>query len=134
MPTFQRRINVILTLFENETKSDVEFSTLHNVDTKSLPEVETTLKQRWYNLISTLFQLSLNDSKSYIETNRASDKNGFVNRWWWWIVLVVWLTDERCLALFPDGNIVRDPHHRSSPAVITTTPRRHHFYSAKYFL
>ena len=43
---FQRRINVILMLFENETKSDVEFSTLHNVDTTSLPEVETTLKQR----------------------------------------------------------------------------------------
>ena len=25
---------------------------------------------------------------------------------------VVWLTDERRLALFPAGTIVRDPHHR----------------------
>ena len=29
-------------------------------------------------------------------------------------VFVVWLTDERCLALFPAGTIVRDPHHRQS--------------------
>ena len=28
---------------------------------------------------------------------------------------VVWLTDERRLALFPAGTIVRDPHHRESP-------------------
>ena len=35
--------------------------------------------------------------------------------WWWWIVFVVWLTDERRLALFPAGTIVRDPHHRGSP-------------------
>ena len=27
----------------------------------------------------------------------------------------VWLTDERRLALFPAGTIVRDPHHRESP-------------------
>ena len=32
-----------------------------------------------------------------------------------WIVIVVWLTDERCLALFPAGTIVRDPHYRESP-------------------
>ena len=31
-------------------------------------------------------------------------------------VFVVWLTDERRLALFPAGIIVRDPHHRESPA------------------
>ena len=30
-------------------------------------------------------------------------------------VFVVWLTDERRLALFPAGIIVRDPHHRESP-------------------
>ena len=35
--------------------------------------------------------------------------------WWWWIVFGVWLTDKRCLALFPAGTIVRDPHHRESP-------------------
>ena len=28
---------------------------------------------------------------------------------------VVWLTDERRLALFPAGNIVRYPHNRESP-------------------
>ena len=28
---------------------------------------------------------------------------------------VVWLTDERHLALFPAGTIVRDPHFRESP-------------------
>ena len=27
---------------------------------------------------------------------------------------VVWLTDERRLALFPAGTIVRGPHHRES--------------------
>ena len=34
---------------------------------------------------------------------------------WWWIVFVVWFTNKRCLALFPAGIIVRDPHHRESP-------------------
>ena len=34
--------------------------------------------------------------------------------WWWWIVFVVWLTDERRLALFPAGTTFRDPHHRES--------------------
>ena len=29
---------------------------------------------------------------------------------------MVWLTDERRLALFPARTIVRDPHHRESPA------------------
>ena len=33
----------------------------------------------------------------------------------WLIVFVVWLTDEKRLALFPFGTIVRDPHHRESP-------------------
>ena len=32
-----------------------------------------------------------------------------------WIVFLVRLTDERCLALFPAGTIVRDPHHRECP-------------------
>ena len=37
-------------------------------------DVETVLKQRWYNFISTLFQLGLYDSKSYIKSGRPSDK------------------------------------------------------------
>ena len=34
-----------------------------------------------------------------------------------WIELffVVWLTDEKRVALFPAGTIVRDPHHGKSP-------------------
>ena len=28
---------------------------------------------------------------------------------------MVWLTDERRLALFPAGTTVSDPHHRESP-------------------
>ena len=82
-PTFQHRINVVSTLWinvANETKSDVAFSTLHNVDTMSVSDVETTLKQRCYNFISTLFQRDLNISKSCIKTSRASDKYGFANR------------------------------------------------------
>ena len=30
-------------------------------------------------------------------------------------VFVIWLTDEKRLALFPAGTNVRDPHHRESP-------------------
>ena len=35
--------------------------------------------------------------------------------WWWWIVFLVWLTDERRLALFSAGIIVRDPQQHESP-------------------
>ena len=35
--------------------------------------------------------------------------------WWWWVFLVVWLTDERRLAICPAGAIVRNSHHRESP-------------------
>ena len=40
---------------ENETKSDVGFSTLHNVDSTSGPDVETTSKQRWSNFGTHVF-------------------------------------------------------------------------------
>ena len=30
-------------------------------------------------------------------------------------VFVVWVTDERPIALFPAGTIVRDRHHHKSP-------------------
>ena len=33
---------------------------------------------------------------------------------WRWIAFVVWLTDERRLALLPAGTIVRHPHHHES--------------------
>ena len=59
---------------ENETKSDVGFLTLHNVDTTSVPDGETTLRnvettlhnvgtmliQRYFNLASTLVKAILN--------------------------------------------------------------------------
>ena len=35
-------------------------------------------------------------------------------RWWWWIVFVVWLTNEKRLALYPAGTIVRYFHNRES--------------------
>ena len=54
-PTFRRWVNVVSTLWI-KTKSGVGFSTLHNVDTASVPDVETT------------------------ESNQASDDYGFVNR------------------------------------------------------
>ena len=53
---------------------------LHNIDTTSVSDLETTLKQHWYNFILTLFQNGLNISKSYIKTSRATDTNRFVNR------------------------------------------------------
>ena len=64
---------------ENETKSDVWFSVLHNVGPTSVFDVETALKHRWYNFISTLFQRGLNISKIFIKTSLASGKYGFVN-------------------------------------------------------
>ena len=33
------------------------------------------------------------------------------------MMMMVWLTEERRLALIPDGTILRDPHHRESPTV-----------------
>ena len=39
-----------------------------------------------------------------------------MRKWWWWlrIVFVVWLTEEKRLALFPAETIARNPHHRES--------------------
>ena len=53
-PTFQRQIN-----FENEAKSDVVFSTLHDIDSMSVLDVKTTSKQRYTtskNCCTTLVQ------------------------------------------------------------------------------
>ena len=40
-------VEITLSDIENETKSDVGFLTLQNVDTTSVPDVEATLKQRY---------------------------------------------------------------------------------------
>ena len=67
----------------------------------------------------------------YIDS-KIADASSLISRWsffkkvstlpewwlwwsWWWIVFLVWLTNERRLALFPTGTIIRDPHHRESP-------------------
>ena len=59
---YQRWSNVYPTLKmkQNPTSDFQRCTTL-------MPDVETTLKQRWYNFISTLFQLILSISKSYIK-------------------------------------------------------------------
>lgn len=35
--------------------------------------------------------------------------------WWQWNVFVAWLSNKRCLVLFPDRTIFRDIHHLDSP-------------------
>ena len=35
--------------------------------------------------------------------------------WWWWIVFVERLTNGKCFALFPAGDIVGDSHHHKLP-------------------
>ena len=57
-------------------------------------------KLKWYQKLMT--------EATAVSINSVDDE-------WWWIVFAVWLTDERCLALFPVATIVRDPHHRESP-------------------
>ena len=56
---------------ENETKSVVRFSILHNVNTRSVPDVETTLhdvdatsNQRFFRVVSTLVKVISRHSKS----------------------------------------------------------------------
>ena len=70
--SFRRRIDVTAVLV-------VSISSQH-FNVGSISNLETTLKQRWYNFISTLFQHGANVSKRYIKTSRASDKDRFVNR------------------------------------------------------
>ena len=54
-------------------------STLHNV--------VSILSQRWYGIISMLFQCGLNVSGSYIKTNLASEKYRFAERFVSFILL-----------------------------------------------
>ena len=54
-------------------------TTLHNVDTMLVSDVETTLIQVYLGVVSTWSQ-GLNFNESYIETNGASDKYECVNR------------------------------------------------------
>ena len=107
LPTFQRQINVVsilkitvqitlITRWEWKWKSEIGFSTLHNsVGAQCWNNVKSTLHnvnatifqrctmlfQRWYYIISTLFQCGPNVSQSYIKTNLASKKYGFAENW-----------------------------------------------------
>ena len=87
-PKFQRRIDLVSTLRINLEITMMKMKQNRN-PTSDFQRCTTltqrqcrcpTLKQRSYNVISTLFQRSLSTSKSYIETNWASVKCGFVNR------------------------------------------------------
>ena len=71
-----------------------------------------TSLQNSFNSIDVIFLMWLCRK----ETKPPFCRKGHAGRWWWWwIVFVVWLTDERRLALFPARTIVRDPHHHESP-------------------
>ena len=61
---------------ENPTS---DFQRCITLTSTSVPDVETTLEQRWYNFILTLFQRVLSISNNYIKTSRASDQYEFVN-------------------------------------------------------
>ena len=66
-----------------------------------------TLVLRWQTFIL-MTTLVLQE----ISTNRQAEGNTFnveLN------CFVVWLTDKRCLVLFPAGTIARNAHHRESP-------------------
>ena len=53
-----------------------------------------------------LILVSKNDMTNLVNFNDDDDDELF---------LKVWFTDERCLALFSAGTIVRDPHHLKPP-------------------
>ena len=55
-----------------------------------LNQRRNNVSQRRYNVVSTLFQRSLNASENYIEPNRTSDDYGFVNR----LIVFILLNDK----------------------------------------
>ena len=67
---------------------------------------------RWLSYTVTIVQEFARADSELVVLQRWSFEQVW---WWWWIVFMVWLSDERHLALFPVGTIVRDPHHRESP-------------------
>ena len=76
----QRWINADLKLKMKEISRLIfeDAKTWFNVSVRRWSKAETTLCN--VNVISTVFQRGLKVSKSFIETNKASDKHGFVNR------------------------------------------------------
>ena len=79
-----------------------------------------------YSLDRTLFFASNIITCHFIQTNRTiiiniPTKYHVIRCWYFFIsfssdinCFVVWLINERSLALFPVGTIVKDPHHRES--------------------
>ena len=56
---------------ENEIKSDVGFSTMHNVDTTSVPDVYTTSRQRYTaskKRCTTLVHINVSNSGTHCNT------------------------------------------------------------------
>ena len=122
------------------TRSIYETHESFNCYTKKIKYTAESLLRRYSP--SCKVSKGIDYGKAYIDFSVI--KSGW---WWWWIVFVVWLIDERRLALFPVGTIVRDLHHLESPTcsqqdlnlcrtqfrlvewsyavVITTTPQRH---------
>ena len=85
LPTFQRRINVVSTLWINVKITLIRRCEWNKIRRRIFNIAQrwynfTTLKKRWYNFISALLQRGLNITKGYIPTSWASDKYGFVNR------------------------------------------------------
>ena len=58
--------------------------------------------------------LDVQINKTRIIYNNVSYNNTNVLTVWWWIVYVALMADEKRLAWFPAGTIVRDPHNRES--------------------
>ena len=89
-PTFQRRINVVSTLWINVEitltrlwKWNKIRRRIFNVAQRwihvetTLHNVETTL----HNVVATLFQPSIDVSQSYIKSSRVNDYHGFAKTW-----------------------------------------------------
>ena len=76
---------------ENETKSDVGFSTCTTLIQRqcltfkqrrnNVTLRQNNVVQRWYNVDTTLFQPSVDVSSGYIESNQASDDCGLWDSW-----------------------------------------------------
>ena len=110
-PTFQRRINVVSTLWidvdptlkmnQNPTSDFQRCTTLiqgqcptlkqrwNNVTQcrNNVTQSRNNVSQHWYNIDTTLFHPSVDMSENFIESSRASDDYGFANTWIVFILL-----------------------------------------------
>ena len=97
-PTFQRRINVISTLWINveitfirRWKQNKIWRRIFNVVQRGYNVSArrwNNFAQRWNNVVSLLFErIRLNFSENYVGPNRARDGHKFVSRWIVFILL-----------------------------------------------